>query len=109
MDENSSPARILMTTFPDLEQAKQVAKTIVTNKLAACINILPKMTSIYQWQGNLEEGEELMLVIKTEVDCIDKLQKTILEMHPYELPEIVVVPIVGGHTPYLDWIGESVR
>lgn len=86
-----------------------MAKTIVTNKLAACINILPKMTSIYRWQGKLEQGEELMLVIKTEADCIEQLQNTIIKMHPYELPEIVVVPIVDGYAPYLSWIGESVK
>lgn len=109
MNENSSPAQILITTLPEMEQAKQMAQTIVNQKLAACINILPQMVSIYRWQGALEEGTEHMLVIKTEVARLDELKKTILEMHPYELPEIIVVPIVGGHPPYLDWIGESVQ
>lgn len=97
-----------MTTFPDEHQAREVAKQLVSNKLAACINILPKMTSIYQWQGKLEQGEEHLLLMKTEQHRVAELQDAIKEAHPYELPEIVVVPILGGYPPYLNWISESV-
>lgn len=97
-----------MTTFPDENQAREVAKHLVSNRLAACINILPKMTSVYQWQGKLEQGEEHLLLIKTEQHRIADLQKAIKETHPYELPEIVVVPILSGYEPYLKWISESV-
>ena len=108
---NSEPgsARILMTTLPDETRAKQLAKTLVTGKLAACINILPKMTSIYEWQGKLEQGEEHLLLIKTEQHRVSELQDAIKAAHPYELPEIVVVPIVSGYAPYLNWISESVK
>ena len=98
-----------MTTFPDENQAKEVAKILVSNNLAACINILPKMTSIYQWQGKLEQGQEHLLLIKTEQHRVAELQSAIQEAHPYELPEIVVVPILSGYEPYLKWISESVH
>lgn len=98
-----------MTTFPDENQAREVAKTLISNKLAACINILPKMTSVYQWEGKLELGEEHLLLIKTEQHRVAELQSAIKEVHPYELPEIVVVPILSGYEPYLKWISESVH
>ena len=98
-----------MTTLPDEKQAKELARILVTRKLAACINILPKMTSIYEWQGKLEQGEEHLLIIKTEQDRLAELQETIKEAHPYELPEIIVVPIVSGYEPYLNWISNSVN
>jgi len=101
--------RIVMTTVPDENLARDIAEMLVTDKLAACINILPMMTSIYEWEGKVEHGEEHLLIIKTEQHCIEDLQKAILEAHPYELPEIVVVPIVGGFEPYLKWISESVQ
>ena len=67
------------------------------------------MTSIYAWQGKLEQGEEHLLIIKTEQNRLAELQETIKEAHPYELPEIIVVPIVGGYEPYLNWISNSVN
>ena len=98
-----------MTTFPDENQAREIAKILISNRLAACINILPKMTSVYQWQGKLELGEEHLLLIKTEQHRVAELQNAIVEAHPYELPEIVVVPILSGYEPYLEWISESVH
>ena len=98
-----------MTTFPDENQAKEVAKILVSNKLAACINILPKMTSIYQWQGKLEQGEEHLLLIKTEQHRVAELQSAIREAHPYELPEIISVPITSGLAPYLGWVTENLN
>ena len=101
--------RILMTTLPDATQANALARRLVSGKLAACVNILPKMTSIYAWQGKLEQSEEHLLLIKTEQHRVAALQNAIREAHPYELPEIVVVPIVSGYKPYLNWISESVQ
>lgn len=98
-----------MTTLPDEEQARDLARSVVGAGLAACVNILPRMTSIYEWLGELEEGSEHLLFIKTEKSCIEELQQRIRDSHPYELPEIVVVPIVEGYPPYLDWISESVK
>ncbi len=109
MNANSSPYQIVMTTFPDLDSAKQLAERLVTQHLAACVNILPAMTSIYSWQGKLEHGQEHQLLIKTEQQRVNAVQNEIEQVHPYELPEIIVVPIVAGHKPYLNWIFESVN
>jgi periplasmic divalent cation tolerance protein len=109
LETSSATQRILMTTLPDEDQARDIAKALVTQKLAACINILPMMTSIYEWEGKVEQGEEHLLLIKTEQQSIEAIQNVILDVHPYELPEIVVVPIVGGYEPYLKWISESVQ
>jgi periplasmic divalent cation tolerance protein len=98
-----------MTTLSDEALAQELATMLMTRKLAACINILPQMTSVYEWEGKVEQDTEHLLLIKTEQHRIDELQKTILDWHPYELPEIVVVPIVGGYEPYLTWISKSVQ
>jgi len=109
MNENSSLHRIVLTTFPDMDSAQQLAESLITRHFAACVNILPKMTSIYSWQGKLEHGQEHQLVIKTEQSRISDVQKAIKKGHPYELPEIIVVPIVDGDKPYLNWISDSVH
>ena len=109
MSTISSPYQIVMTTFPDMNRAQQLAEHLITRKLAACVNILPAMTSIYAWQGKLEQGQEYQLLIKTEQNCSNEVQKEIKQVHPYELPEIIVVPILAGYKPYLNWISESVH
>ena len=109
MNTISSPYQIVMTTFPDMDSAQQLAEQLVTRKLAACVNILPVMTSIYRWRGKLEQGQEHQLLIKTEQSCTNEVQSAIEQVHPYELPEIIVVPILTGHKPYLNWISESVH
>ncbi len=109
MDVNSSPYQIVMTTFPDMDSAQQLAERLINQQLAACVNILPSMTSIYCWQGKLEHGQEHQLLIKTEQNRTQDVQNAIERLHPYELPEIIVVPIVDGHKPYLNWISESVK
>ncbi len=98
-----------MTTFPDLDGARQLAEHLITHHLAACVNILPVMTSVYCWQGKLEQGQEHQLLIKTEQHRTNEVQSAIEQVHPYELPEIIVVPILAGHKPYLNWISESVH
>ena len=109
MDTNSSPYQIVLTTFPDKHGARQLAEQLVNQHLAACVNILPAMTSVYCWQGKLEQGQEHQMIIKTEQTRTQDVQSAIMQVHPYELPEIIVVPILDGHEPYLNWISESVH
>ena len=109
MDTNSSPYEIVLTTFPDQHGAQQLAEHLVNQHLAACVNILPAMTSVYCWQGKLEQGQEHQMIIKTEQTRTQDVQSAIMQVHPYELPEIIVVPILDGHEPYLNWISESVH
>ena len=108
MEENSSPYRLVMTSIGSQMEAQTLAEELVSLELAACVNILPKMESVYQWQGKLEHGDEHLLLIKTRLERVDDVINTIAANHPYELPEIIAVPIAGGFEPYLNWITESV-
>lgn len=99
--------QIILNTYPDQEQAKQMANTLVDEGLAACVNIVPGLTSIYKWQGKRESGTEVLLIIKTRREHYEQIESRIKSMHPYELPEIISVPIENGLKAYLDWIDNS--
>jgi len=88
-------------------QSKEIAHKIVQEKLAACVNIIPEITSIYTWEGKLEEDNENLLIIKTRADLFEQLKERIKSMHSYEVPEIIFLPIKMGYEQYLDWIKES--
>ncbi len=95
---------LLLTTWPDKPGAEQAARHWVNKKLAACINILPSMLSIYHWDGKINSGTEHQLLIKTTAEKVSALKQAILEEHPYECPEILVLSIDDGHQDYLNWI-----
>ena len=88
--------------------AQVIAKRLVSSRLAACVNIVPGLTSVYEWQGAVESESELLLLAKTTEDRVPALEAAVREAHPYELPEIVCVPIVAGLSGYLEWIKSSV-
>jgi periplasmic divalent cation tolerance protein len=100
---------VVLTALGAPPEAQQIARTLVDERLAACVNIVPGITSIYRWKGTVEQEPELILVIKTLAERVDALKARLVELHPYELPEVVVIPIGGGHKPYLDWLAEQVR
>ena len=89
--------------------AERIARALVEERLAACVNVVPGITSIYRWKGTVEQEPELLLVMKTLAEQVDALKARLLELHPYDLPEVVVIPIGDGHKPYLDWLAEQVR
>jgi periplasmic divalent cation tolerance protein len=95
---------LVLTTLPDQASALTLAERIVNAKLAACVNILGTCKSIYHWQGKIESAEETPVLIKTTEDAYPALEKTIRELHPYELPEILQVPIANGLAAYLQWV-----
>ena len=97
----------MFCTCPDNETAGIIANTLVDKRLAACVNILPNVRSVYRWQGARATSDEWLLIIKSAVIIFPQLQAAILELHPYELPEIVAVPVTGGLPGYLDWIGRE--
>lgn len=99
---------VAFVTTPDEETARKLAKGIVSQKLAACVNIIPKVLSIYVWEGEVNEDAELLLMIKTKSDKIDKLSKYVRENHPYTVAEVISLPIENGNPPYLDWITKTV-
>jgi periplasmic divalent cation tolerance protein len=98
---------IVLCTCPDDAVAKSLSLHLVKAGLAACINRIPELSSVYMWEGELKEGTEVQLVIKTTLAAAPRLMAELLDLHPYELPEIIAVPITAGHQPYLDWIRET--
>jgi periplasmic divalent cation tolerance protein len=109
MEEISSRYRLVLSTCGDTNTAQTIAQQLVESKLAACVNILPGITSVYAWQGKIESDREILLLIKTRAECLPEVQKMIQRLHSYELPEIIDVPITGGLTEYLNWITQSVE
>ena len=89
--------------------AQRIARALVEERLAACVNVVPGVVSIYRWKGVVEKEDELLLIIKTIGERVEQLKARLLQLHPYELPEVVVIPIGGGHAPYLEWLAEQVR
>jgi len=102
-----SQAAIVLVSCP-AELAEKIAEKVVVERLAACVNILPSMTSVYLWQGKLCRESESLLLIKIQASGYADLEKRIKELHTYEVPEIIMVSIAAGYFPYLNWIAESV-
>ena len=101
--------QVVISTCPTKAFAEQLAGRIVQAELAACVSVIPSVRSYYRWQGQVESSEEVLLLIKSRTDVFDALQSMITSQHPYELPEIVAVPITTGSAPYLKWLDASVR
>lgn len=98
---------LILCTCPDQATAQNIASQLVDQALAACVNILPGLTSVYQWQGKREMTQEHLLLIKTTDAAYPALEQAITELHPYELPEIIAVPITQGLNGYLQWIEQQ--
>jgi periplasmic divalent cation tolerance protein len=100
---------IVLSTLPPDGKAAQLAAVLVDERLAACVNVLPAMTSVYRWAGAVETGSEHQVIIKTTKARVAALWERLRDLHPYDVPEFVVLPIVDGNDAYLKWIGESTR
>lgn len=96
--------RVVLTSVPDAEVGARLARTLIEERLAACVNLVPGVQSFYRWQGRLEESAELLLVVKTRADRSAALAARIQALHPYELPEVLELAASGGSTAYLDWV-----
>jgi periplasmic divalent cation tolerance protein len=101
-------ARVVLTTVGLLEKAEQIANELVRRRLAACVNIVGPIRSIYRWKDAIERDQEYLLIIKTTDDRASELGSAFAELHSYELPERVELAIVGGSVPYLEWLGVQV-
>lgn len=100
---------VSIITVGDARQAEEIARCLVEEKLAACVNIIPSVRSVYRWKDRVEEGTELMLIVKTERRVFEKMKRRVLELHSYELPEIIALNISEGLESYLDWINANVE
>ena len=100
-------AVVVLSAVASAEDAERIAEALVERHLAACVNVLPAVRSFYRWKGVLQRDEERLLVIKTRAERFEALREALVALHPYELPEVVALPIVAGHAPYLEWIGAS--
>ena len=105
----SSEHRVILCTCPSADDATRLARAVVGEQLAACVNILAGVRSIYRWKGEICDDAEFLLVIKTATDRVEALRERLVTLHPYECPEVIALPIVAGHTPYLDWLIEETR
>lgn len=99
-----SDARIVLTTAGSAEEAGRIAHALVERRLAACVNIVPRIESVYRWQGKVESATEWLLVIKTRAGVFERVRDAIQELHSYDLPECVMLEVAGGGGEYLGWI-----
>jgi len=104
MDPSSSPVRVALSTAPDADTAARIARALVEERLAACVNLVPAVRSIYRWRDRIEDAAEVLLVIKTRAERVEALAARLRALHPYELPELVALPVADGLAPYLDWV-----
>ena len=102
-------ARVVLTTTGTRDQAEKIANALVERELAACVNIVGPIRSVYRWQGNVENAEEFLLLVKTWGSAYDDVEATIRELHSYELPECIAIRVEKGSEEYLEWIASAIE
>src|SRR6478609_11890396 len=95
---------VVFSTFPTEDKAAEVARTLVSEGLCACANLVPTVRSIYRWQGQVCDERETLAVMKSTSDRFEALRERLVALHPYEVPEVIALPVEAGHAPYLDWV-----
>lgn len=99
---------VVLVTAPSREEGDKIARGLLQAKCAACVNIVPQVSSLFWWQRKIDQADEVLLVIKTNASVMEKLITQVTALHSYDVPEIIALPIVGGAQPYLDWIDDSI-
>jgi periplasmic divalent cation tolerance protein len=107
VSDPGSPVCVAFTTCPDEGTARRIASALVDERLAACVNIVPDVTSVYRWEGALETAPECLLIVKTRRERLEALQRRLEELHPYDVPELVALSVEGGSSAYLKWVVEE--
>jgi periplasmic divalent cation tolerance protein len=100
---------VLLSTCPDGATAERIARELVGASLIACVNIVPGLRSIYRWNGAVQMDEEVLMILKTPADRLSAARERLVALHPYDVPEVVALPVVDGHHPYLQWVIDSTR
>jgi len=103
----TTDALVLLSTFPEKALAEETARTLVGEGLAACANVIPSVQSIYRWEGAVHENSEVLVIIKTTHPQWGALSSRLLELHPYDCPELIGLPVAEGHEPYLRWLAAA--
>ncbi len=100
---------VLFITTVNNEEAQRISSMLLNQKKAACVNIVPRVDSLFWWQGKLDSAQESLLIVKTKTSLLNEIITLVREIHSYDIPEIIALPIVGGNQDYLDWIGKEVK
>ena len=98
---------LVLTTLPNSDAAVELARTIVGERLAACANLLPAVRSVYRWEGKVQDENEVLVLFKTRQEHFERLKQRLLELHPYEVPEVLAIPVEQGYHPYLEWLAKE--
>lgn len=109
LDTSADTVLLCYCACPDVASAERLAEMLVNEQLAACVSRLPGVHSTYRWEGSVTTEREELLLIKTRAGCFDALRGRLLELHPYDVPELIAVPVSHGHAAYLDWVRHSTR
>lgn len=102
-------AIVIYCTCPNIETAEKISRSLISQHMAACVNQLPGITSLYEWEGKIQQDQEVLLLIKTTEERFDAIRQLVIEEHPYELPELIAVPISQGLPDYLEWITQCTK
>jgi periplasmic divalent cation tolerance protein len=111
MPDPLSPAevRVILVTAPDEATGRDLAREVTEARLAACGNVIPGLTSVYRWEGRIEEDDEVLVLFKTTETLVPALMEKVVELHPYEVPEFLALPVSSGHLPYIEWVMRETR
>jgi periplasmic divalent cation tolerance protein len=99
---------VVLVTASGLEEGNKITATILDKRMAACVNIVPKISSMFLWQGKIDAADEVLLIIKTRASRVNDIIETVKSVHSYSVPEIIALPVMAGHGAYLDWIAGEV-
>ena len=105
----SSPYIVLFITTATAEEAQRISRVLLEQKKVACVNIVPRVNSLFWWQDKLDSAEESLLIVKTKASLLSEIVPLVKEIHSYDIPELIALPIIGGNQDYLDWIQKEVR
>ena len=94
----------VLTTAPDAQVAEELGRALVSERLAACANVIPGVSSIYWWEGEVHREGEALVLLKTTASRVEALEARVVELHPYDVPEVLALPVSSGHQPYLEWV-----
>lgn len=100
---------VVLSTCPDAETAAGIARVLIEDSLVACVNILPGLRSMYRWNDSVQDEQEVLMILKTPADRLPDARQRLVALHPYEVPEVVALPVADGHDAYLSWVCSATR